>query len=71
MVDGVATDATGGFVDTTIRSPVSAGPDTGVEAAGRMMDDRLEPMVGEGETKPPLGPPEGSDGLGKFYFERR
>jgi hypothetical protein len=53
MIDGLADDAVG------VRS-------SGVEAAERVLRDRIDD--GEGR-KPPLGSPDETGGLGKFYFE--
>lgn len=54
----------------TSRSPIVPPPILGsaggVETAERIVGERMESVDAR---KPPLGPPEGSDALGKFYFE--
>jgi hypothetical protein len=71
MIDGLADDTASGYVDTAARDgrgvPASRGSGQGVEAAERIMRDRLD--EGEGR-KPPLGSPDEA-GLGKFYFEEK
>jgi hypothetical protein len=68
MIDGIADDTASGYVDTAARGgvPVS-NQSSGVEAAERIMRDRLDD--GEGK-KAPLGSPDEA-GLGKFYFEEK
>jgi hypothetical protein len=66
MIDGLADDAPG-YVDTAARGGVGVRS-SGVEAAERILRDRLDD--GEGR-KPPLGSPDETGGLGKFYFEER
>ena len=72
MIDGLAADEPGsGYVDTAARSgagvPPSRGSGDGVQAAERIMQNRLDD--GEGR-KAPLGSPDEA-GLGKFYFEKK
>lgn len=72
MIDGLADDtASGGYVDTAARDgrgvPVTQSRNSGVEAAERIVRERLDD--GEGR-KPPLGSPDEA-GLGKFYFEEK
>jgi hypothetical protein len=64
MVDGIADDASSGFVDTTTRSPVQS---RGVATAERIVRERLD--QGEGKQSAMSTPEEAS--LGKFYVEER
>ena len=72
MIDGLAADEPGsGYVDTAARGGAGVPPGgresgSGVEAAERIMRDRLDD---EGR-KPPLSSPDEA-GLGKFYFEEK
>ncbi|KAG0647267.1 hypothetical protein D0Z07_7245 [Hyphodiscus hymeniophilus] len=72
IIDGLAADEPGsGYMDTAARGgmgiPPTRGSGEGVQAAERIMQNRLDD--GEGR-KPPLGSPDEA-GLGKFYFEKK
>lgn len=73
MIDGLADD-TAGYVDTAARGGAGVGAGVGsrgpgVEAAERILRERLDDSPGE-QRKPPLGSPDEA-GLGKFYFEEK
>jgi hypothetical protein len=65
-IDGLADDTASGYVDTAARGG-GVGGRTGVEAAERILRDRLDEG---GSIRKPLGSPDEA-GLGKFYFEER